>query len=48
MTQTNNKKPMPVALTKEQKEWLKAQSEKTGETMAAVVRSLIQKQMKVK
>lgn len=45
MTTKANKKPMPIALTEQQKKWLKSESDKTGETMAAVVRKLIQTQM---
>lgn len=46
MTSKPKKKPMPVTLTEEQKQWLKDESEKTGETMTAVMRALIQKQIK--
>lgn len=39
------KKQMPVAFTETQKAWLMGKSEVTGETMAAVVRALVQSEI---
>lgn len=38
-------KPMPVAMTTAQKDWVKQEADRTGEAMAAVIRRLIQNQM---
>lgn len=45
MQKKEKKKLMaPVRFTEMQMNWIKDESERTGETMASVVRSLVQKQ----
>lgn len=38
-------KPMPVALTPEQRAWLKKEAERTGNSAAAIIRALIDQAM---
>lgn len=45
---TKKKTPILVNLNQAQRDWVKQQSEKTGDTMTAVIRRLIQNQMEAK
>lgn len=45
MKDEQKNKPMPVTMTPNQKDWVRDEARRTGETMTAVIRRLIQNQM---